>query len=66
MSLLAKKSKLFMTEIVFTGSRVGMEGVHPDNTKLTAIVDWHEPPNLLNLSSFLGLVGYFHDLIKLT
>ena len=64
MSLSAKKSELFMTEIVFTGSRVGAEGVHADNTKLTAIVDWHQPPDLLNLLSFLGLAGYFHDLIK--
>ena len=23
-----------------------------------------KPPNLLNLSHFLGLTGYFHDLIK--
>ena len=53
-----------MTEIIFAGSRVGAEGVHTDNTKLTAIVNWCQPPNLLNLSSFLGLAGYFHDLIK--
>lgn len=64
MSLSAKKLELFMTEIVFAGLRVGTEGVHADNIKLTAIVDWHQPPDLLNLSSFLGLAGYFQDLIK--
>ena len=53
-----------MTEIIFAGSRVGPDGVLPDNTKFTVVIDWHQPPHLLNLSSFLGLTGYFRDLIK--
>jgi len=53
-----------MTQIIFAGSRVGPDGVQVDNAKLTAVVDWRQPPNLLNLSSFLGLTGYFHNLIK--
>ena len=64
LSLSAKKSEFFMTEIIFAGSRVGPDGVLPDNAKLTAVIDWRQPPNLLNLSSFLGLTGYFRDLIK--
>jgi len=64
LSLSTKKSKFFMTEIIFAGSRVGPDGVQVDNTKLTAVVDWRQPPHLLNLSSFLGLTGYFRDLIK--
>ena len=51
-------------EIIFAGSRVGPYGVQPDSTKLTAIVDWRQPLDLLNLSRFLGLAGYFHDLVK--
>jgi hypothetical protein len=53
-----------MTEIIFAGSCIGPDGVLPDNTKLTAIVDWRQPIHLLNLSSFLGLTGYFCDLVK--
>jgi hypothetical protein len=64
LSLSAKKSEFFMTEIIFAGSRVGPDGVLPDNTKLTAIINWRQPLHLLNLSSFLGLTGYFRDLIK--
>lgn len=64
LSLSAKKSQFFMTEIVFAGSRVGPDGVQIDATKLTAIVDWRQPPDLLNLSRFLGLAGYFRDLVK--
>jgi hypothetical protein len=62
--LLAKKSEFFMTEIIFAGAWVGPNSVQLDATKLTAIVDWRQPPDLLNLSHFLGLAGYFRDLVK--
>jgi hypothetical protein len=64
LSLSAAKSQFFMTEAVFVGGRVGPEGVLPDLTKLTAIVDWDKPQDALNLSSFLGLTGHFRDLVK--
>jgi hypothetical protein len=64
LSLSAKKSQFFMAEIIFAGARVGPDSVQVDSTKLTAVVDWRQPPDLLNLSSFIGLAGYFHDLIK--
>jgi hypothetical protein len=64
LSLSAKKSEFFMTSIIFAGVRVGPGGVQPDNTKLTAVVDWCKLPDLLNLSRFLGLTGYFRDLVK--
>jgi len=64
LSLSAKKSEFFMTSIIFAGARVGPGGVQLDNTKLTPVVDWREPPDLLNLSRFLGLTGYFHNLVK--
>ena len=59
LSLSAKKSEFFMTKIIFAGSRVGPDGAQPDATKLTAVVDWRQPPDLLNLSHFLGPTGYF-------
>jgi len=64
LSLSAKKSEFFRTNIIFAGSRVGPNGVQSDSTKLTAVVDWRQPPDLLNLSRFLGLTGYFRDLVK--
>ena len=64
LSLSAKKSEFFMMEIIFAGSRVGPDSIQPDATKITAIVDWCQPPDLLHLSHFLGLVGYFRDLVK--
>ena len=64
LSLSASKSKLFMTTAVFAGATVGPNGVQPDLSKLTAIVNWRTPKTALNLASFLGLMGWFRDLIK--
>ena len=64
LSLSASKSKLFMTKAEFAGATVGPNGVQPDLSKLTAIVNWKTPETALNLASFLGLTGWFWDLIK--
>lgn len=64
MSLSGKKSMFFTTEMVFAGSKVRPDSVQADNTKLTVVVDWRQPPDLLNLSSFLSLTSYFRDLVK--
>jgi hypothetical protein len=34
-----QKSKLFMSEVVFASKHVGMNGIHGDLTKLTAVVN---------------------------
>jgi hypothetical protein len=64
LSLSASKMQFFMTEATFAGNWVGPEGIKPDLTKLTAILDWETPYDLLNLKSFLGLCGHFRGLIK--
>ena len=64
LSLSASKSKLFMTMAECAGTTIGPNGVQPDLSKLTAIVNWKTPENVLNLTSFLGLTGWFRDLIK--
>ena len=64
MSLSPSKLKLFMSEAVFAGARVGAEGVSPDPAKLTAIVNWPIPVDASHLEGFLGLTSYFRDLTK--
>ena len=64
LSLSAAKSKFFIMEATFAGRQAGPDGIKPDLTKLTAIVDWKTPTDLQNLGSFLGLAGYFWFLIK--
>jgi hypothetical protein len=64
MSLSPSKLRLFMNEAVFAGAQVGPNGVSPDSSKLTTIVDWPIPADASHLEGFLGLTSYFHDLIK--
>ena len=63
LSLSASKCEFFMTEMVFAGATVGPKGVQPDLKKLTAIVNWKTPENASELAGFLGLTGWFRDLI---
>ena len=63
LSISASKLNLFMTTAVFAGAQVGKEGVRPDLAKLTAIVNWDQPKIAQQLESFLGLTGWFLDLI---
>jgi hypothetical protein len=63
LSISATKLQLFMSQATFGGASVGKNGVQPDLAKLAAIVEWKQPEDALNLSSFLGLAGWFRDLI---
>ena len=63
LSLSASKCELFMTEMVFAGTTVGPKGVKPNLKKLTAIMNWKTPENATTLARFLGLTGWFQDLI---
>jgi len=62
--LSAQQTSLFMSEVVFAGERVGRDGVKPDLAKLTAVINWEVPCDLLNLNLFCCLTGYFQGLIK--
>jgi hypothetical protein len=53
-----------MAEVVFTGECFGKQGIRPDLVKLTAVINWGIPQDLLNLNSFTCLTGYFRSLIK--
>lgn len=64
LSISPTKCRLFMQETTFAGAAVSINGVQPDIAKLSAIVNWKQPDDALNLSSFLGLTGHFRDLIK--
>ena len=64
LSLSLSKFQVFVTEAVFAGVHVGPEGVSPNSAKLTAMVNWRIPEDVLHLEGFLGLTAYFRDLIK--
>jgi transposase InsO family protein len=64
LSVSPQKTRLFVQETVFGGSRVGKDGIKPDVAKLEAVAKWPAPLNLLDLMRFLGLTGYFRSLIR--
>ncbi|GAW10534.1 Retrovirus-related Pol polyprotein from transposon opus Includes: ame: Full=Protease [Lentinula edodes] len=64
LSLSAAKSEFFMSEGIFAGGKISKEEVTVDPAKLTAIVEWKQPVDALNLASFVGLTGHFRDLIR--
>ncbi|KAG2063210.1 hypothetical protein BDR04DRAFT_1038859 [Suillus decipiens] len=58
-SLSPTKCHLFKMETTFVGATVGLKGVQLDLVKLTAVVNWEQPQDALNLESFLGLTSHF-------
>ena len=63
-SLSPGKLQVFMTETVFAGAHIGPGGVSPNFSKLTAVVNWKVPEDVLHLEGFLSLTAFFRDLAK--
>lgn len=63
-SIAPSKTRFCISETEFAGGTVGRDGVKPDLTKLTAIVEWPQLDNVLSLVSFLGLTGFYRTLIQ--
>ncbi|KIK36245.1 hypothetical protein CY34DRAFT_63326, partial [Suillus luteus UH-Slu-Lm8-n1] len=63
-SIAPGKTCLCISETEFAGGTVGKDGVKPDLTKLTAIVNQPRPEDAMNLVSFLRLTGFYRTLIK--
>lgn len=65
-SLFAKMSKceFGLTEILYLGHVIGIDGVKVHQGKIQAILDWPTPRNITNLRAFLGLCGYYRRFVK--
>ena len=51
----------FHTEDVeFLGMVVGKDGVHMDNSKVKAILEWPKSKNIKKVRSFLGFTNFYH------
>ncbi|XP_057837515.2 uncharacterized mitochondrial protein AtMg00860-like [Cryptomeria japonica] len=65
-SLYAKESKcdLGMTELLYLGHIIGLEGVRMEPDKVKAIVEWPTPVNLTQLREFWGLCDFYRSFVN--
>ena len=65
LSLSPSKTKLFFTDVLFSGTIIGPDGIKPNLGKVAAVTNWPIPQNVQDLMGFLGLTNYFHWLMWL-
>jgi len=54
-----KKCEFWLEEVVFLEHVVTKEGIKVSPQKVEAITEWSRPTNIIEIRSFLGLVGYY-------
>ena len=57
------KCHLFKRETKYLGHVISHDGVKCDPDKVKAVQEWHEPKNLKQIKSFLGMVCYYSKFI---
>ena len=53
------KSKFFVDQVNYLGYIFNSNGVHPDKTKVSAILEAPKPCNIQQLQSFIGLANFY-------
>ena len=64
--LYAKLSKcdFYRDRIQYLGHIISEEGIYVDPKKIEAIMNWHNPRNVTDVRSFMGLTGYYRRFIE--
>lgn len=58
------KCDFFKTKIKYLGHIITASGFHPDDGKTRSILNYPEPLNVKQLSSFLGLANYYRKFVR--
>ena len=58
------KCEFWLTEVRFLGHMVSASDVSIDPEKVEAIMSWKRPKSVFEISSFLGLAGYYRRFIE--
>ena len=64
--LYAKLSKceFGMTEMLYLGHIIGVDGVRVHEDNIRAIRDWSEPRNVTKLRGFIGICTYYRNFVR--
>ena len=65
LKLKPSKCELFQWQLAYLGHVISAQGVATDEGKIEAIKNWPTPPNITEVGSFLGFMGYYHRFIPL-
>ena len=58
------KCEFELTEMLYLGHIIGVDGVRVHEEKIRAIKDWPEPKNVTELRGFVGICTYYRKFVK--
>ena len=59
-----KKCRFMAKELEFLGHTISADGIHMQDSKVKAIVDYPSPKNVKALRRFLGIIGYYRAFVE--
>ena len=63
LKLKPSKCELFWWQLAYLGHVISTEGIATDEGKIDTIKNWPIPTNIMDVQSFLGFMGYYHQFI---
>jgi hypothetical protein len=54
-----KKCAFWLSKVAFLGHVINQHGISVDPKNVASVVNWQRPATVTEISSFLGLVGYY-------